>query len=209
MAAATLEAIVDAAADQIRTFLDEVTDIAIHVEPGFFRSAELPAINVFPGAPAGSQGVEMAGYGELYGARPLTIRVIVSPPTSKPASRSSGRSSTTSALSRSSPRSTATHRSAESRAMSSGASGARYATSARPTRTDASSVPSCRSSSRRRTREPRSPCRHGVDPRARPVHARSGRVARSAVRPARTLPQRVRAPARAGQVRERRGADEG
>jgi len=79
MAAATLEAIVGAAADQIRTFFDAVTDITIHVEPGFFRSAELPAINVFPGAPAGPQSAAMAAFGEIYGARPLTIRAVVSP----------------------------------------------------------------------------------------------------------------------------------
>lgn len=79
MAAATLEQIVDAAADQIRTFLSPVTDITVHVETGFFRSAEMPAVNVYPGPPAGATGTGLAGYGDLYGGRPLLIRAIVSP----------------------------------------------------------------------------------------------------------------------------------
>lgn len=79
MAAATLEQIVDATADQIRAFLAAVTDITIHVETGFFRSAEMPAVNVYPGPPAGGAGTSLAAYGDLYGGRPLLIRAVVSP----------------------------------------------------------------------------------------------------------------------------------
>lgn len=75
---ATLEQVIDAVADQLRDVLtDELQDL--HVEAGFFRSAELPAINVYPGPPGAVQTTEFAGFGQLYGAWPLLIRAVVSP----------------------------------------------------------------------------------------------------------------------------------
>lgn len=76
---ATLAAMLEAVADQIRDQLSAVTDITVHVEPGLFRSAELPAINVYPAPPASIEGTELAAFGDTYGGWPLSIRVAVSP----------------------------------------------------------------------------------------------------------------------------------
>lgn len=70
----TLEALRDLLTDQLST-----EEQPIHVEAGFFRSAELPAINVFPGAPAGIQGAAFAAFDDLYGGWPVNVRVVVSP----------------------------------------------------------------------------------------------------------------------------------
>lgn len=77
MAEATLAELLDAVAGQIRDTLADVTDITVHVESGLFRSAEMPAVNVYPAARALTQ--DLAGFNDLYGGWPMNIRVAVSP----------------------------------------------------------------------------------------------------------------------------------
>jgi hypothetical protein len=73
----TLENLLDAVAAQLRTALAAATDLTVHVEAGLFRSAEMPAINVYP-AKAAVRG-EFAGFGDLYDPWSMNIRVAVSP----------------------------------------------------------------------------------------------------------------------------------
>jgi hypothetical protein len=73
----TLAELLQAVADQIQTAIADVTDVTVHVEPGLFRSAEMPSINVYPTARVLTQ--DFAGFNDLYGGWPMTVRVAVSP----------------------------------------------------------------------------------------------------------------------------------
>ncbi len=73
----TLANLLDGVTDQIRDVIADVTDVTVHVESGLFRSAEMPSINVYPTARALTQ--DLAGFGDLYGGWPMTVRVAVSP----------------------------------------------------------------------------------------------------------------------------------
>lgn len=74
MAEATLAQLLTAVADLLR---DTLTFDGLHVQPGLFRSAEMPAINIYPAARALTQ--DLAAFGDLYGGWPMNIRVAVSP----------------------------------------------------------------------------------------------------------------------------------
>lgn len=71
---ATLSEILDAVRDQLT---DALALDGLHVESGLFRSAEMPAINIYPSAPGLVQ--DLAAFGDLTNGEPLAIRVAVSP----------------------------------------------------------------------------------------------------------------------------------
>lgn len=75
----TLENIIDAVVAQLDAALSAETDLAIHVQRGFFRAAEMPSVNVYPGPPGGLQATELAAFGDTYGAWSLLVRAVVSP----------------------------------------------------------------------------------------------------------------------------------
>lgn len=75
---ATLAELLDAIAVQLRTVLEAAApELGFHIEAGLFRSAELPAINIYPTSRALTQ--DFGGFGDLYGGWPMAIRVAVSP----------------------------------------------------------------------------------------------------------------------------------
>ena len=74
MAEATLSELLTAIRDQLE---DQLDFDGLHVEAGLFRSAEMPAINIYPSSRALTQ--DLAAFGDLYGGWPIAIRVAVSP----------------------------------------------------------------------------------------------------------------------------------
>lgn len=75
---ATLAELLDAIADQLRTVLiTAAPELGFHIEAGLFRSAEMPAINIYPTSRALTQ--DFAAFGDLYGGWPVAIRAAVSP----------------------------------------------------------------------------------------------------------------------------------
>jgi hypothetical protein len=74
---ATIAQVMDAMAAQLENELQPATDITLHIEPRAFPIAETPAIDMLIANPTGLEG-GLAGYGELYGGIPITIRVRVS-----------------------------------------------------------------------------------------------------------------------------------
>jgi hypothetical protein len=68
-----------AIADQLtKAFTASETDITVHVEPGTFSIAEMPAVDTLHMASTGLFRPD-AAFGELRGPLPLNIRVRVSP----------------------------------------------------------------------------------------------------------------------------------
>lgn len=73
---ATIAAILDAVADQLRTQLQPGNDVELTVEGRAFAAATMPAVDMYPTGPNGVQNIE--GYGEIIGGVPINIRVRVS-----------------------------------------------------------------------------------------------------------------------------------
>lgn len=71
----TLAEIQDALADQIRSVLVDVTDVAVQVEPRWVTNPTLPTIDIYPGDP--STDPDLRGMGEALGADLLTVRARV------------------------------------------------------------------------------------------------------------------------------------
>ncbi len=74
---ATLGELLTAVSDQLDYVIGQVTDVPVHFVAGLFRAAETPSVNVYPTARGLTQS--FAGFGDLYDAWPMTIRVAVSP----------------------------------------------------------------------------------------------------------------------------------
>ena len=72
---ATLAAIMDALATQIREELDDVTDVAVQVEPRWVTNPTTPCIDMYPTDPSSDE--ELRAFGELLGGELLTVRARV------------------------------------------------------------------------------------------------------------------------------------
>jgi hypothetical protein len=72
---ATLAEIMDALADQIRSVLDDVTDIAVQVEPRWVVNPTPPCIDIYPGDP--STDPEFRSFHDAFGAELITVRARV------------------------------------------------------------------------------------------------------------------------------------
>lgn len=68
-----------ALADQIRTYLASVTDITVHVEGRAFKTAEVPAVDMYVTGPNGLEDGLVGFNRNPIGFIPLNIRVRVSP----------------------------------------------------------------------------------------------------------------------------------
>lgn len=75
MPTATLAEIMDALADQIRGVLDDVTDVAVQVEPRWVANPTAPCIDIYPADPSADQ--DLRAFGELIGGELLTVRARV------------------------------------------------------------------------------------------------------------------------------------
>lgn len=71
----TLAAIMDALADQIRGVLDDVTDVAVQVEPRWVTNPTAPCIDIYPADP--SNEPELRAFSEQLGGELLTVRARV------------------------------------------------------------------------------------------------------------------------------------
>lgn len=76
MPTATMLEIMDALADMLRNELTGATDIDLQIEPRAVLSPSPPTIDMYPSDP--SEDAAYAGFGDLYGAFLLTVRVRVS-----------------------------------------------------------------------------------------------------------------------------------
>jgi hypothetical protein len=74
---ATIAQVMDAMAAQLENELQPMSPVVLHIEPRAFSVAETPAIDMLIANPTGLEG-GLAGYGELMGGIPVTIRVRVS-----------------------------------------------------------------------------------------------------------------------------------
>jgi hypothetical protein len=77
---ATIAQVMDAMAAQLENELATgaaAWPVKLHIEPRAFSVAETPAIDMLIASPTGLEA-GLAGYGELYGGIPITIRVRVS-----------------------------------------------------------------------------------------------------------------------------------
>jgi hypothetical protein len=72
---ATLAAIMDALATQIREELDDVTDVAVQVEPRWVSNPTAPCIDMYPTDPSDDE--ELRAFGEHIGAELVTVRARV------------------------------------------------------------------------------------------------------------------------------------
>jgi hypothetical protein len=72
---ATLAELMDAMADQIRGVLDDVTDIAVQVEPRWVSNPTPPCIDIYPADPSADQ--ELRAFSELMGEPLFTVRARV------------------------------------------------------------------------------------------------------------------------------------
>ena len=72
-----LKEIMDAIADQLEANLSPTDGVVLHIEPRAFAIAETPAIDMLITSPTGLEA-ELAGFGQVYGGIPITIRVRVS-----------------------------------------------------------------------------------------------------------------------------------
>lgn len=75
MPTATLAEIMDALATQIRGVLDDVTDVAVQVEPRWVVNPTAPCIDIYPADP--SNDPDFRAFGELMGGELLTVRARV------------------------------------------------------------------------------------------------------------------------------------
>jgi hypothetical protein len=69
---ATLAEILDAVADQIRGVIDDVTDVAVQVEPRWVVNCTPPCIDMYPADPSVDQ--ELRSFGEMMGGELITVR---------------------------------------------------------------------------------------------------------------------------------------
>jgi hypothetical protein len=74
---ATIAQVMDAMAAQLENELTPYAPVVLHIEPRAFSVAETPAIDMLLANPTGLEA-GLAGYNELYGGVPITIRVRVS-----------------------------------------------------------------------------------------------------------------------------------
>ena len=74
---ATIAQVMDAMAAQLENELQPSAPVVLHIEPRAFSVAETPAIDMLIASPTGLEA-GLAGYNELYGGIPITIRVRVS-----------------------------------------------------------------------------------------------------------------------------------
>jgi hypothetical protein len=65
----------DAMADQIRGVLDDVTDVAVQVEPRWVVNPTPPCIDIYPGDPATDQ--DLRAFTDLMGEPLFTVRARV------------------------------------------------------------------------------------------------------------------------------------
>lgn len=72
---ATLAQLMDAMADQIRGVLDDVTDIAVQVEPRWVVNPTPPCIDIYPADPSSDQ--ELRAFMDLMGEPLFTVRARV------------------------------------------------------------------------------------------------------------------------------------
>jgi hypothetical protein len=72
---ATLAEVLDAMADQIRGVIDDVTDVAVQVEPRWVVNCTPPTIDMYPSDP--SDEPELRAFGEPLGADLITVRARV------------------------------------------------------------------------------------------------------------------------------------
>jgi hypothetical protein len=72
---ATLAAIMDALATQIRDELDDVTDVAVQVEPRWVSNPTAPSIDMYPTDPSDDE--ELRAFGEFLGGELVSIRARV------------------------------------------------------------------------------------------------------------------------------------
>jgi hypothetical protein len=72
---ATLAAIMDALATQIRDDLDDVTDVAVQVEPRWVSNPTAPCIDMYPTDPSDDE--DLRAFGEFLGGELVTIRARV------------------------------------------------------------------------------------------------------------------------------------
>jgi acyl-CoA thioesterase len=75
MPSPTLAAVMDALAAQIRSVVDDVTDVAVQVEPRWVTNPSPPTIDIYPADP--SSDPEFRAMGERLGAELLTVRARV------------------------------------------------------------------------------------------------------------------------------------
>jgi hypothetical protein len=69
---ATLAEILDEMADAIRNVLDDVTDIAVQVEPRWVVNPTFPCVDMYPGDPSTDQTV--AAFGEIIADELVNVR---------------------------------------------------------------------------------------------------------------------------------------
>lgn len=72
---ATLAEVMDALADQIRSVIDDVTDVAVQVEPRWVVNPTPPCIDMYPTDP--SNDPELRAFGEHLGGELITVRARV------------------------------------------------------------------------------------------------------------------------------------
>lgn len=73
---ATLAAILDELADQIRNVVDTVTDVDVQVEPRMVVTPSPPTIDMYPADP--SEDPAVAAFGDPVGGETIAVRVRVS-----------------------------------------------------------------------------------------------------------------------------------
>jgi hypothetical protein len=71
----TLARMLDAMADQLRGVIDDVTDVAVQVEPRWVVNPTPPTIDMFPADP--STDPELRAFGEMLGGDLVTVRARV------------------------------------------------------------------------------------------------------------------------------------
>lgn len=72
---ATLAQIMDAVADQIRSVIDDVTDVTVQVEPRWVVNPTTPCIDIFPADP--STDPDLRAFAETLGEPLFTVRARV------------------------------------------------------------------------------------------------------------------------------------
>ena len=75
MPTATLAELMDALATQIRGVLDNVTNVAVQVEPRWITNPTPPTIDIYPADPSTDQ--DLRAFGDVVGETVLTVRARV------------------------------------------------------------------------------------------------------------------------------------
>lgn len=75
MATATLAQLLDAMADQVRDVVDDVTDVAVQVEPRWVANPTPPCIDMYPADP--STDPELQAMGDILGEPVFEVRARV------------------------------------------------------------------------------------------------------------------------------------